>query len=264
MSNTALATNQVKALATNEAKVPPHILQSEAYKAGIVGLGNEEVGTAIDPPRVKQLQKMSNEVDKHHNDYIEDAEPGDFLTSLNNKLYKNELFVISLMFKHEFVVWKDRDAGGGYGGSFRTAEEAFAFMAAQEKPKEWGTNVEGMKGYDIQPNEHSRIPEATHSHLLLIKNPETGIIERMPHIMDFPRSKLRVSKNWNTQIAAMGGDRFAALWRLSPLATTTKSGEQFLNLNVECAGWAFPDDYNTAKTLYKAMFSTGQNSISSH
>ncbi len=242
MSNTALA--------INEEKVPAHILQSEAYISGI-GRGNEEVGINQEIPRIKQLQKMSNEVDKHHNDYKEGAEPGDFFNSLDATVYKDELFVISLKFKTEFVVWRDRDVGGGLGGAFNTAEEAFAFMAAQEKPAEWGSYVKNKRQGELAPNEHSRIPDETHSHVLLIKNPETGLLSRTPVIMDFSRSKLRVSRNWNTQITGRGGDRFAAIWRLSPVSTMSSGGEQFLNLNVECAGWATKEDYEAAGKLYE-------------
>ena len=56
----------------------------------------------------------------------------------------------------------------------------------------------------------------THAHIILVKDPETGELERSPAIMDFASSKLRVSKAWNSQIGMKGGDRFAGLkssWR---------------------------------------------------
>ena len=39
--------------------------------------------------------------------------------------------------------------------------------------------------------------------------------------MDFASSKLRVSREWNTQIGQLGGDRFSALWKLE-FSTNTK------------------------------------------
>ena len=225
MSNTALA--------TKGDQVPAHILKSEAYTSG-VGRGNEEVGQNLTIPRVKQLQKMSNEVDKHHNDYVEGAEPGDFFNSLTGENYGSELYVISLKFKTEHVVWRDRTVGGGYGGAFQSAEAANKFIAEQEKSEEWAC-------------------EETHSHVLLIKDPETGDLTRTPVIMDFSRSKLRVSKAWNSQIGMKGGDRFAGLWKLYPVSTANRAGEQFLNLGIDFHGWCIKEDYEAAEALFKGF-----------
>ena len=227
MSDTALATF------TEGENVPAHILKSKAYTSG-VGRGNEEVGQNLTIPRVKQLQKMSNEVDKHHGDYVVDADPGDFFNSLTRENYGDELFVISLKFKTEYVVWKSREAGGGYGGAFSTDVEAATFISKQDKPEEW-------------------VPEETHSHVLLIKNPDTGDLSRTPVIMDFSRSKLRVSKAWNSQIGDKGGDRFAALWRLYPVSTANRAGEQFLNLGIDFAGWCKKEDYEAAEALFEGF-----------
>jgi len=225
MSNTALA--------TKGDEIPAHILKSEAYTSG-VGRGNEEVGQNLTIPRVKQLQKMSNEVDKHHNDYVEGAEPGDFFNSLTGENYGSELYVISLKFKTEHVVWRDRTVGGGYGGAFKSAEAANKFIAEQEKSEEWAC-------------------EETHSHVLLIKDPETGDLTRTPVIMDFSRSKLRVSKAWNSQIGMKGGDRFAGLWKLYPVSTANRAGEQFLNLGIDFHGWCMKEDYEAAEALFKGF-----------
>ena len=45
-----------------------------------VGRGNENVGQNVIVPRIKLLQKMSNEADKHHKEHIKGAEVGDFIT----------------------------------------------------------------------------------------------------------------------------------------------------------------------------------------
>ena len=61
---------------------------------------------------------MSDECDKHHPNYIEGAEDGHFLNSLTNEIYGDEIYVLNVKFKDEYVVWRKREAGGGLLGSF--------------------------------------------------------------------------------------------------------------------------------------------------
>ena len=81
--------NAIALVSTN---VPAHVLQG-------TGLGNENVGQNVTIPRVKLLQKMSDEVDKYNSKYIQGAEPGHFLNSLTGQNYGEELYVISLLLR---------------------------------------------------------------------------------------------------------------------------------------------------------------------
>tara|TARA_R110000737_G_scaffold70819_2_gene99291 strand:- start:1102 stop:1818 length:717 start_codon:yes stop_codon:yes gene_type:complete len=193
MSKSSSAVAVANNLVASTDTLPAHLKLVEG-----VGRGNENVGANVQIPRIKLLQKMSNEVDKHHASFVDGCEPGHMVNTLTNHNYGNDLYVLSLHFKTEFVVWRHLDAGGGYLGAFSSVAEAEAKVNEQDKPSE----------YDI--NE-------THAHVILIKNPETGELERSPAIMDFASSKLRVSKAWNSQIAMKGGDRFnrlvESLWR---------------------------------------------------
>jgi hypothetical protein len=223
MPKTAVATNLVASTDT----LPAHLKAVEG-----AGRGNENVGSNVQIPRVKLLQKMSNEVDKHHAAYIEGCEPGHLVNTLTNENYGNDIYAISLHFKTEFVVWRKLDAGGGYGGAFDSHAAAQEYVDTQDKPSD----------YDI--NE-------THAHILLLKNAETGELERSPVIMDFASSKLRVSKAWNSQIGLKGGDRFAGLWKVSGVPTENKMGKAFMNCEVSFVGWAQENDYKVAEKMYE-------------
>lgn len=211
-------------------QLPSHLKAVEG-----VGRGNEEVGLNVQIPRIKLLQKMSNEVDKHHNAYIEGSEPGQLINTLTNQNYGNSLYVISLKFKTEYVVWRDMEKGGGYGGAFASEQEA----------------KDALDGLE-HPNDEYIISE-THAHMLLIKDPETGELERAPVIMDFKDSKLRVSKAWNSQLGLKGGDRFAGLWKISGVTTENKRGQAFMNLEVKFVGWAQEADYKVAEEMYEGL-----------
>ena len=206
-------------------KVPAHI------KLDGIGRGNENVGQNVIVPRIKLLQKMSNEVDKHHKEQIKGAEGGYFINTLTTQTM-SEIYCLSLTFKVEWAVWRNMEVGGGYGGSFDNEQAAKECVASQEVPEEW----------DIKEN---------HAHLLLIKNPETGELDTTPVIFDFTGSKLATSRAWNSKIALQGGDRFASLWKISSKSVESKSGFSYMNSDLDCEGWAQKEDYEVAEALYE-------------
>ena len=206
-------------------KVPAHINLEG------VGRGNENVGQNVIVPRIKLLQKMSNEVDKHHKEHIKGAEVGDFINTLT-KQTMSEIYCLSLTFKVQWAVWRNMDLGGGYGGSFETEQEAKDCVASQEVPEEW----------EIKEN---------HAHLLLIIDPETGELDSTPTIFDFTGSKLATSRAWNSKIAMQGGDRFASVWKISSKSVESKSGFSYMNIDLGCEGWADKKYFDVAETLYE-------------
>lgn len=196
------------------------------------GRGNEDVKASdMQIPRIKLLQKMSDEVDRHHANYVKDAKDGDFLNSITRENLGTTLYVVSLKFKEEYTVWKDRTKGGGLLGSYKTNEEAAAAIAAQETPA------------------HFAITQ-THSHVLCLLDQETGKIGK-PCIMDFSSSKLTKSRNWNTQINLKGGDRFSSVWKISSVAAMSKSQAQYMNLEIESMGWASEENYKLAEQYFE-------------
>lgn len=209
--------------------VPAHVANT--------GRGNENVGAQLTVPRVKQLQKMSGEVDKHSDAYVEGAEPGNLFNTLTREIYGNEIYVMSLTFKEQFVAWGDRNKGIPMLGSYDS--QAAADYAINE--------TDAPENYSVTP---------THQHVLLIKDPSTGALETQPVIMDFASSKMRISKDWNSQIAMKGGDRFAALWKLESVSAANKQGQQFMNYKIEFVGWAKEEDYKAAEAFYEAYSNT--------
>ena len=217
------------AIALVSTSVPAHVKEAS-------GLGNENITSDhLQTPRVKLLQQLSNEVDPNHEDYLEGAKPGDFTNTLTNELLGRELYVINLLFKEEFVVWRKLSEGGGLKGTFATHKEAMDFLAAE----------------NLKVEHHDVVQ--TQSHTLLMKSPETGKLVVTPFLMDFASSKLRVSREWNTQITQLGGDRFSSLWKLSSVQTQNRAAQKFYNLSVENQGWVLEEDYNFAKSAYDNM-----------
>ena len=208
--------------------VPSHVLK-------VTVLGNEEVGKDhLQTPRVKLLQQLSNEVDKNHSEYIEEATPGDFINSVTKENYGVDMYVLNVKFTEDFVVWKKREIGGGLVGNFKSLAEATDYLTSN----------------DLDVDQHDVIQ--TQSHLLIKKDAKSGELG-IPFIMDFASSKLRVSRSWNSQIQTKGGDRFASLWKMRSVQTANKAGQKFMNLAVDFEGWATEEDYIEAKKLYEAL-----------
>ena len=214
------------AIALVSTSVPAHVKEAS-------GLGNENVTSDhLQTPRVKLLQQLSNEVDPNHEDYVEGAMPGDFYNTVTNSLLGRALYIINLLFKEEFVVWRKLNKGGGLKGTFPSYKEATDFLTAE----------------NLLVADHDVVQ--TQSHTLLMKDPNTGEIVRTPFLMDFASSKLRVSREWNTQITQLGGDRFSSLWKLSSVQTQNRAAQKFYNLSVENQGWVLEEDYIFAKSAY--------------
>ena len=214
------------AIALVSTTVPAHVKEA-------AGRGNENVTSDhLQTPRVKLLQQLSNEVDPNHEDYVEGAMPGDFYNTVTNSLLGRALYIINLLFKEEFVVWRKLNKGGGLKGTFPSYKEATDFLTAE----------------NLLVADHDVVQ--TQSHTLLMKDPNTGEIVRTPFLMDFASSKLRVSREWNTQITQLGGDRFSSLWKLSSVQTQNRAAQKFYNLSVENQGWVLEEDYIFAKSAY--------------
>ena len=199
------------------------------------GRGNENVGSNVTIPRIKQLQKMSSETDEHSSNYVDGAKPGDLINSLTGHIYGNAVYVLPLTFKDTYVVWGDRNKSLPMLSPFvfDTLAEAEFAISQSDAPDDYKATQ-------------------THSHVMLVKDPATGLLESTPVIMDFSVSKMKISKDWNSQIAMKGGDRFAGLWKLESISQANKAGQQFMNLKAEFVGWAKEEDYEAAEALYEA------------
>lgn len=209
-------------------KVPAHV-------EAAAGLGNENVtADHLQTPRVKQLQQLSNEVDENHSEHIEGSKPGDFINTITRENYGREIYVMNVKFTEEFVAWKKREKGGGLAGTYATEKDAIDSLVAQK---------ENPEDYDITQ---------TQSHLLIKKDAKTGVLDT-PFIFDCASSKLRVSREWNTQIARLGGDRFSSLWKMSSAQTQNRAAQKFYNIAVENVGWVTDEDYESAKKVFESV-----------
>ena len=84
---------------------------------------------------------------------------------------------------------------------------------------------------------------------------KTGEVADIPFLFDCASSKLRVSREWNTQIARKGGDRFSSLWKMSSVQTANRAGQKFYNIACSDVGWVKDAVYDQVKAFYERTFS---------
>lgn len=218
----AVAVKQTTAVA-----VPSYIKQGSAR-------GSENVDVAdVVIPRLEIAQALSPCLKPNDPKYIEGATQGDFYNSLTNELYGPEVEVVPVYFRKEYLVWKSRDEGGGFRGAYPTLAEANARIAGEEDAE------------DLEPIE-------TAQQIVLILK-EDGSTEEA--VVSMSRTKIKVSRQWNSLIRLNGNDRFSRVYRLTGIDETNSKNQDFKNIMVSNVGFVDADVYKKAEALYNSISS---------
>lgn len=193
--------------------------------------GSEDVGMDdIILPRIDVLQALSPQIKKKDPKYIEGAEQGILFNSVTGELYGDSLQFVPVVFKREFIVWQDRDAGGGFKGAFPTAEQAERERSMQENPDQ----LEVVE---------------THVHYIIILR-DDGKLEEA--VLSLAKSKRKVSRTLNTLVQMVPVDRFARVYKLSAVEASGPKGD-YWNVDVKNVGYAPEEAYKKGEEMYKAV-----------
>jgi hypothetical protein len=207
--------------------------------------GSEGVTTDdMSLPRMSIIQDLSPQRKKSEDAYIDGAEEGMIFNTASNKLFPDgNITVIPCFFRAEYVAWKDRQKGGGFGGAFSTEELAEQWIAEQEDKDDWGVSY-------------------THQHFCIMVYPDHT--EEKAHLEDvvisMSRSQLKPSRKWNTQVQQSSGDRFSRAYKLSVVSDRSPKGD-FYNWSVKQLGYIPESLYKRAEATYEAV-KAGQKDVS--
>lgn len=197
--------------------------------------GSEHVSTQdLVIPRIELAQALSPCVDEQKAEYIEGCRPGMLYNSVTRALYGNQLTVIPVFFKKQFLCWRDRKAGGGFGGAFDTMQEALDRIQQEEKPDEW----EAIE---------------TAQQLVLTYDPETG--DTSEAVVSMARTKQKVSRQWNSLIRLNGFDRFSRMYNLFGIDEQNTLNQDYKNFGVQYVDWTPVEPYKRAEQLYNSIAS---------
>lgn len=204
--------------------------------------GMEDVTAAdIIIPRVELIQALSPARDKKDPAYIDGAEEGMLFNNVTRALYGSEALVVPVVYRKQYLIWKDRKLGGGangFRGAFNTPQEAAAHIATL--------------------NEEALDVIETAQHFCLVVNGMN--VEEA--VVSMSKTKLKVSKRWNSLMRLAGGDSFSRAYRLGASLETNARNEKYYNLSVTPAGYVNENIYRKAEALYNQI---GQgNVVASH
>lgn len=194
-------------------------------------------------PRLEIVQGLSPAVKRGDPGYIDGAKLGDLNNSVTRKLYGDEIFLVPVHFSVQYLVWQQRryidpatnkevSTDGGFFGAYPTQHEAQA-RADQE-----GGLAKGIEVLD------------TPQHLCLSVDRETGDVEEI--MVSMPRTKAKISRQWNSLIKLAGGDRFSRVYRLGTELQKNTQGD-FYNFSVKQAGFPSKNLYERAEALYEVV-----------
>ena len=196
--------------------------------------GNEQVGTDdLVFPRLEVVQALSPCLKKSDPTYIEGSEQGMLFNNLTRELYGDEVLVMPIYFRKEYLIWVVRqksDGSGGFRGSYATAELAAAKITELDE-------------------DNLQIVDTAQQFCLLVGNGRTEEI-----VISMAKSKLKVSRRWNSLIRLAGGDRWSRVYKLGAVEEVGKKGT-FWNYTVEVAGFPTKPMYDIAAAKYDSIAS---------
>jgi len=199
--------------------------------------GNEGVSADdMTIPRISIIQDLSPQHKKSKPEYIEGAEPKMMFNTATGELYGNDVMVVPVLFRKEWVIWKSLDVGGGFMGAYHSADEANEALSALE-------DAEDCEVVD------------TAQHFVLIFDPASPVDN--PHVeqavISMSKSQMKVSRKWNTMITANGGDRWERVYKLEVVDDKNKQGQEYYNFKVSQLGFVTEALFKTAEKMYDAV-----------
>jgi len=193
--------------------------------------GTENVtSNDITLPRVCQIQDLSAEHKKKEAAYIEGAEPGMLFNNLTRQLYGDSVDIIPVFFRKEYLLWKNRKAGGGLNGVFNTELEAERAHSEIDNPSD----------YEVVD---------TANMFCLVVGGDGSVAEA---VLSMSKSKMKTSRQLNSLIRLNGGDSFSRVYRVSSIDDSSDSGD-FYNLAVATVGFPTEAQYKAAEKTYESI-----------
>lgn len=194
--------------------------------------GAENVGTEdLIIPRLEVVQALSPCLQKNHAAYIEGAQQGDIYNSVTRENYGPKVAVVPVFFKKEYLVWKDRKKGGGFRGAHPTHDQAQVRVDEQETPDDYAIN------------------ETNQQFVLVLREDQTT----EQAVISMSRTKLKVSRNWNSLMRIAGGDTFSRYYFLISVDEKNANGDAYKNIGVLPGKWAPQVAYTEAESIYTGI-----------
>lgn len=194
--------------------------------------GSENVeATDLILPRLGQIQALSPQIKKNDPAFIEGAEQGQLFNPLTGEIYGESATFIPVLFRKEWVVFKDRKAGGGFFGSFPSEKESLEFIEGHEDK----SKLESIE---------------SHNHIGYVIKNDGG---RDQIIFTCTKSKIKASRKLNSLVTMAGVDRFAKAYQIKSVEASNTSGDDYWNVDVSALGFVTKEVYEEMSNTYETL-----------
>lgn len=224
-------------VATQE-DVPDYIKQGK-------GRGSENVTMKdVVIPRLEIVQMLSPCLKPDKAEYIEGAKVGDLFNSVTREVYGTRVTATPVYFFKQYLVWKDRKKGGGFGGAYNSLAEANERIKQEPEAERalWAA-------------------QETDQQLIMIDKVD-GTIDEC--VISMSRTKLKVSRQFNALVRIKGGDRFSRRYMVFTANESNANGDEYLNYAFTPAGFPPQVVYEKAEALYTALSSGARKAVFDH
>lgn len=194
---------------------------ARALLEGAAGQGFERVRSgdaAI--PFLMLLQDISDQVKDRSQEYIDGAKPGMILNSVSLELFPGDkgVTVIPVFFNKVWNIWRKRNKGGGFVGTFKDADAA-------------------KSAYDKLPNREDLDVVETAQHFVLAHSEKRDLWK--PALLNLKVTGLATSRAWiaamqDVELPRSSGNgtytppSFGCMYQLTSKAKKGQSGEYFV------------------------------------
>lgn len=219
---------------TNEIATQESALEVPDFLKGMMddNRGSEDVGSEdIVIPRLELVQSLSKCRKKTDPAYIAGAEEGMLYNSVTRELYGENVNVVPVAYKKEFLLWREQELGGGFGGAYSTEGEAYDAKEAQDKPEEWEVT---------ETNQHFC--------LLAVDGQQLQEI-----VISMSKSKSKASRKWNSMVRLNGGPRFSRVYTVKGVSAQNGAGQDYHTLDIANVGYVTQEQFKRAESVYELI-----------
>ena len=186
-------------------------------------------------PRLELVQALSKCRKKNDPASIAGCEEGMLYNNLTRELYGESVNLVPVLFKKEWLLWRDQELGGGFAGAHATPAEAERERQTQEDVDEW----EAIE---------------THQHFCLLVR-DDGETEEV--VVSMAKSKMKKSKQWNSLVRINGGPRFSRMYNYAGVAAQNDKNQDYFNVDVKNNGFVSEAVFLAAEKTYDSISSGG-------
>lgn len=224
--------------ASQEAQLPAELLAEMEQDAGRGFSQNREDSVT---PLIVVLQDLSPQVKPRDPAYIEGATAGDFYISATGRVIKGSdgIVVIPSGFRHEYVEWRPRDAGGGIAG--RHAIGDLPEDAREEEDRNGKLTLRRQNGNDLIETRYHYV-----------------VFEGQAYVIPFKSTGHQASKRWTFLMSSkrLPSGKPAPAWshryKLTTQLQKNVQGEWY-GIQTQDSGNPTRDEYILARALANAV-----------